>query len=142
MNSGDALGDLEKMPTELEIYTRNGIVAALAICGGDEMSAGWRINPETGESLNVQTEFGIKIALIHSEVSEALEAHRKNKMDDHLPHRWGVEVELADALIRIFSLAEWMKLDLSGAMMEKLEYNRRRADHKLENRAKEGGKKF
>jgi NTP pyrophosphatase (non-canonical NTP hydrolase) len=129
-------------PSELEVFTRNGIKAALALCGGDEMSAGWRTDPETGESLNVQTEFGIKVALIHSEISEALEAHRKNKMDDHLTHRWGVEVEFADALIRIFSLAQWMGLDLSGAMMEKLAYNRQRADHKLENRAKEGGKKF
>lgn len=134
--------EVQYAPSELEVYTRNGIKAALALCGGDEMSAGWRTDPVTGQLLNVNKEFGIKVALIHSEVSEALEAHRKDKMDDHLPHRKGVEVELADVLIRIFSLAEWMKLDLSGAMMEKLEYNRHRADHKLSNRAKEGGKKF
>lgn len=32
--------------------------------------------------------------------------------------------------------------DLWGAVSEKLEYNKKRADHKRENRAKEGGKKF
>lgn len=129
-------------PSELEVYARNGIKAALALCGGDEMSSGWRTNLATGEALDVNKEFGIKVALIHSEVSEALEGHRKDKMDDHLPHRKAVEVEFADTLIRIFSLAEWMGLDLSGAMMEKLTYNRTRADHKLENRVKEGGKMY
>lgn len=129
-------------PSELEVYARNGIKAALTLCGGDEMSSGWRTDPATGLLLDVNKEFGIKLALIHSELSEALEGHRKDKMDDHLPHRKAVEVEFADTLIRIFSLAEWMKLDLAGAMMEKLAYNRQRADHKLENRAKVDGKKF
>ncbi len=129
-------------PNEMEVYCRNGIKAALVICGHDEMNSGWRTDPVNSVPLDVNKEFGIKLALIHSELSEALEGHRKDRMDDHLPHRKAVEVEFADTLIRIFSLAQWMGLDLSGAMMEKLEYNRKRADHKLENRAKEGGKKF
>jgi hypothetical protein len=32
--------------------------------------------------------------------------------------------------------------DIMSALREKLEYNKTRADHKRENRAKEGGKKF
>src|SRR4051812_7282747 len=40
--------------------------------------------------------FPTRIALCHSELSEALEGHRKNLMDDHLPHRKMAEVELAD----------------------------------------------
>lgn len=63
-------------------------------------------------------------------------------MDDHLPDRPMIEVELADAVIRIADLAGYLGLDLGGAIMAKLEYNRRRADHKLENRAKQGGKAF
>ena len=86
--------------------------------------------------------FGTKMALIHSEISEALEGGRKGKMDDHLPHRYAVEVELADALIRIFDTAGAMKLDLAGAVIEKLAYNQQRADHKPENRFAEGGKAF
>jgi len=34
------------------------------------------------------------------------------------------------------------KLDLAGAIEEKLEFNRNRADHKLENRRQDGGKKW
>ena len=83
-----------------------------------------------------------KLLLIHSEVSEACEGYRKGLQDDHLPHRKMVEVELADALIRICDLAGAMDLDLGGAVAEKLLYNATRADHKPENRAKEGGKKF
>lgn len=124
-----------------EANMRAGIAAAVHVCGTSEEAGGWRLDPVTRQPLFVEKEFGIKLALIHSELSEALEAWRKNKNDDHLPHRKGVEVEFADALIRIFSLSQWMGLDLAGALMEKLEYNRQRADHKLENRAKEGGKK-
>lgn len=83
-----------------------------------------------------------KIALIHSEVSEALEGARKNLMDDHLPHRKMIEVELADVIIRVADLCGALKLDLGGAVVEKLEYNANRADHKKENRNKVGGKKF
>lgn len=83
-----------------------------------------------------------KIGLVHSEVSEAFEGLRKGKKDDHLTHRSALEVELADALIRIFDLAGAMELDLQGAVLEKMQYNARRADHKAENRAAEGGKKF
>ena len=85
---------------------------------------------------------GTKVALIQSEASEALEGFRKDLQDDHLPHRKSAEVELADVLIRVFDLAGGLGLDVAGAMIEKLAYNQQRADHKRENRAAEGGKKF
>ena len=83
-----------------------------------------------------------KLCLIHSEISEAMEGHRKGLMDDKLPHRAMFEVELADAVIRILDLAGATDCDLAGAISEKLAYNRTRADHKPENRAKSGGKKY
>lgn len=80
--------------------------------------------------------------LIVSELSEALEGHRKNLMDDKLPHRKMFEVELADALIRLWDLAGAANLDLGGAYIEKMAYNENRADHKRENRLAENGKKY
>jgi hypothetical protein len=118
-------------------------------CHGDAARAGWWTDIKTGADLRDADgdggrRFNVaeKLALIHSEVSEALEADRKGLMDDHLPHRKGIEVELADAMIRICDLAGALSLDLGGAVAEKLAYNRLRADHKLHNRAAAGGKKY
>ncbi len=86
--------------------------------------------------------FGEAVALMHSELSEALEAHRKGLMDDKLPHRTGVEVELADCIIRILDFAEHLDLDIVGAIVEKNEVNRTREDHKRDNRDKPGGKAY
>lgn len=81
-----------------------------------------------------------KIALMHSELSEGLEGFRKGKMDEHLPHRPNIEVEYADAIIRILDQAEQLGLDIEGAIIEKMAYNEIREDHKTENRALAGGK--
>lgn len=83
-----------------------------------------------------------KIALMHSELSEALEGMRKGLPDDHLPHRLMIEVEFADAIIRILDTARFLQLDVGGALVEKLEYNSQRADHKRENREGVNGKKI
>lgn len=83
-----------------------------------------------------------KLLLVVTEVAEATEGLRKDLMDDKLPHRQMLEVELADTVIRVFDLAGRLELDLGGAISEKLQYNQSRLDHKPENRAKEGGKKF
>ena len=85
---------------------------------------------------------GEMLCLIHSEISEAMEGARKGLYDDKLPHRAMLEVELADAVIRIFDMAGGLNLDLPGAISEKLRYNAQRADHKPENRIKPGGKSF
>lgn len=103
------------------------------VCFSLAKDAGWHDNPR---------EDGTMIALIHSEISEALEGIRKDLNDDHLTSRKMVEVELADAIIRIMDYAGSRGLDVAGAIVEKLEYNQQRQDHKKENRNKEGGKKF
>ena len=85
---------------------------------------------------------GELLCLIHSEISEAMEGARKGLMDNHLTHRTMMEVELADSIIRIFDLAESRGFNLGETIYEKLAYNKTRADHKIKNRLKKGGKKF
>lgn len=117
---------------------RNDVNALVKICHGDSVKSGWWKNSDVNDMGVVPT----KLCLIHSEISEAMEAHRKGLMDDKLPERLGIEVELADALIRIADLAGALDLDLGGAVLEKLAFNRDRADHKLINRIKAGGKSY
>lgn len=117
-------------------------------CHSLAFQAGWWTDLETGNYLTSgingepNVNIGEKLCLIHSELSEAMEGARKGLMDDHLPERKMLEVELADAAIRIFDLAGGLGLDLGGAIADKLEYNSNRADHKLAHRKAEGGKKF
>lgn len=66
---------------------------------------------------------GEKIALMHSELSEALEADRKDLISDHIPEFTGVEEELADCLIRILDFAGHYELRLADAFSAKLQYN-------------------
>lgn len=80
--------------------------------------------------------------LVVTEIAEATEGYRKNLMDDKLPHRTMVEVELADALIRILDLAGALGCDLGGATEEKRDFNAIRPDHKVESRLEINGKKF
>lgn len=107
------------------------------------ITAGWWTDLSTGQLRqpgNIELALS-KAALVHSEVSEMVEGIRKGLMDDHLPHRPMGEVEAADAFIRLLDLAGYMGWDVGGAIQEKLAYNQQRADHKIENRLKDGGKK-
>jgi NTP pyrophosphatase (non-canonical NTP hydrolase) len=125
--------------TQRELIS-DGVTELVALCHGAAVRGGWWHDLATKQPL--QRNVPEMLCLIHSEISEAMEGYRKNLLDDKLPHRQMLEVELADAVIRIADLCGGLGLDLSGAILEKLEYNAKRADHKPENRAKEGGKKF
>ncbi len=114
--------------------------ALQAACHGAARTAGWWTDIATG--LPKAVDVPQKLMLTVSELSEAMEAHRKDLMDDKLPHRKGVEVELADAAIRIFDLAGAMGFDLGEAIAEKMAFNAVRPDHKLANRLAAGGKAY
>lgn len=66
------------------------------------------------------------LALIHSEISEALEEYRK---DPKMPEYYagakpeGFAIELADAAIRMLHLAERLGFSLGEAIAEKVAYN-------------------
>lgn len=104
------------------------------------VAAGWHSDLHTGKPK--RRNFAEAIALMHSELSEALEGWRKDLPDSHLPERKNVEVELADAVIRILDTAGAEGLDLAGAIRDKFAYNQRRADHKPEHRRQAGGKRI
>lgn len=83
-----------------------------------------------------------KILLAVSELCEAMEGDRCDLMDDKLTHRRAIEVELGDLILRALDLAGKLKLDVAGAIIEKMIYNLERADHKPANRLLAGGKKY
>ena len=75
-----------------------------------------------------ERETGTLLALIHSEVSEALEADRKGDKENFAE-------ELADVCIRIFDLCGLKNIDLEKAILEKMERNKSRT-------YKHGGKNY
>lgn len=77
---------------------------------------------------DVPVENGTKFALIHAEVSEALEADRKGDKEH-------VAEELADVVIRVFDYCGYSGIDLQAAIEKKMAYNKTRPH-------KHGGKKY
>lgn len=95
-------------------------VHQLAVRNGWWEDADMRIVPE-------------KLALIHAEVSEALEEYRDGNMevyyqlpDDTSSKPEGFGVELADAVIRIMDLCGFLGIDLDRMVELKHEYNKKR----------------
>lgn len=78
------------------------------------------------------------LADMHSQVTSAY-----NLMNDpYYGKRQGPMKAMASAVVHCFDHAELKGFDLHQIILEKVEYNKNRADHKKENRAKEGGKKY
>ncbi|HKN26966.1 MAG TPA: hypothetical protein VJY34_03430 [Roseiarcus sp.] len=99
-------------PPALNLPSLNGWV--------DHCHAKRRRDPRAGQ--RIESDKGEALALIRSDLSEALEALRTGGMDNELPHRKGIEVKLAGVLIRIFEYAGAYQLDLDGAVRERLAY--------------------
>ena len=76
---------------------------------------------------NSKTDPIVQIALMHSELSEGVEAIRKNiKADSHIPEFTGLEAELADTVIRIMNMSAAKKLRVGEAIIAKMRYNKTR----------------
>lgn len=105
------------------------------------IAMGWYTDLETGENMVGKRNLGELMMLMVTEIAEAYEGVRKNLMDDKLTHRKMPEVEFADLLIRALDTGAANGFDIGGALVEKMEFNRTRDDHKIENRRKPNGKK-
>ena len=94
----------------------------------------------TGEAKD--RNIGELLMLVTSELAEALEGDRKNLKDDKLPQYKMFDVEIADALIRLFDIGFHLCPSLPIIFLDKIKFNLNREDHKPENRVKVGGKKY
>lgn len=129
---------------QLAAHLQSALTLAAVICHGLAFRAGWWTDRE---GALLPPDFPAKVALSHSELSEAFEGWRRNASDEHIPDRTGAEVEWADHLIRGLDvagagfLAFGRPVDVPAAAAEKLLYNTTRADHRREAREAEGGKR-
>lgn len=103
----------------------------------------WWRDPTTNKPINRNK--GELLMLVVTELAEAMEGHRKNLFDDQLPYYHMFDVELVDALIRIFDLmGEEISIyntDYDEIYKDKMKFNSEREDHKPEHRLSKTGKK-
>lgn len=102
----------------------SGLNRCATMCYERSRDAGWWVDRETGEDLEYDEWIEIKTGLMHSEVSEVLEADRRSwqgspLMDDKLVHRTAIETELADVIIRACDYAGKYELDLEAGLGER-----------------------
>lgn len=112
---GIAFTFLPPYPADLErahLYTLplNGLAWDVH---SDNVEAGWWSDVATGA--RISRNLGEMLMLAVSELAEGDEGGRMQAMDDKLPHRPMLEVELADAKIRILDIAGSRQMDISGA---------------------------
>lgn len=69
--------------------------------------------------------FGEQVVMMHSELSEAIEAYRTRELDDWFADGKpeGVATELGDTVIRVLDTSELLRKDLLFFIIQKARYN-------------------
>lgn len=106
-----------------------------------EANKKWWTDLETGD-YPIKRNIGELLMLSVSELSEALEGHRKHLMDDKLPQYKMFDVEIVDCFIRLFDIAGAAIPEFGEIFEAKMNYNGIREDHTHEHRKSEHGKKY
>jgi len=115
--SASALGTIPPtVPTDAEIFKRGMMSETFRLLGREC----YNIAESRGFWRDGQGNPGSKIALMHSELSEALEAIRKGGPIG------AVAEEFADTVIRIMDFCYSQGYDLGGAIVTKIDTNRKR----------------
>lgn len=100
--------------TVREHLTPGPITELILECHGAAWDAGWWHDPRTGKPLDRNA--GEMLMLQVSELAEAAHGAARNLLDDKLPHRQMVEVEIGDFLIRLYDYCGGLRLDLEKAV--------------------------
>lgn len=104
-----------------ELYTLRPVVVALV---NQLQSIIYRAMDVNGFWEGDQRNFAAKTALVHSELSEMLEANRKQiDNDDKVPQFTAEEAEAADAMIRLLDMGGGFELRLGEALVDKMLYH-------------------
>jgi len=119
---------LDNLPDNVNFYTKRTIDAYLSkkkqgrmieeiqeLIMQQALQKGFGVKPE---DVNVAE----KMALIHSEISEAFEAYRHKNIDG----KDGFKEELGDVVHRVLHLCGIFDIDIEKEIMRKLEYNKSR----------------